>query len=209
MLSAYSSRQLQYENYSLGRILFQTLKQHSDGKSLIAKTFDGRRVKRKAESPVQVIKNKNKCFQLCLDWTNTLVLTTHCLCVPKSRGLKRKFVHPCKSFFFQRCILNRQTSNKERLAKTPQIFNGWGLNAPLYFQIYRSSRSQMFFRMDFLKIFSVNIAEFLRIAIFIEHFWWLLECRIITMKQVASCTSCLSSISKFLECWKKNIHCEE
>ena len=32
--------------------------------------------------------------------------------------------------------------------------------------------------------FSVNIAEFLRIAIFIEHLWWLLECRVITMKQV-------------------------
>ena len=32
--------------------------------------------------------------------------------------------------------------------------------------------------------FSVKIAEFFRIAIFIEHLWWLLECRVITMKQV-------------------------
>ena len=32
--------------------------------------------------------------------------------------------------------------------------------------------------------FSVKIAEFLRIAIFTEHLWWLLECRVITMKQV-------------------------
>ena len=32
--------------------------------------------------------------------------------------------------------------------------------------------------------FSVNIEEFLRIAIFIEHLWWLLECRVITLKEV-------------------------
>ena len=32
--------------------------------------------------------------------------------------------------------------------------------------------------------FSVNIAGFLSIVIFIEHLWWLLECRVITMKQV-------------------------
>ena len=34
------------------------------------------------------------------------------------------------------------------------------------------------------RCFALNIVEFLRIAIFIEHVWWLLECRVITLKQV-------------------------
>ena len=34
------------------------------------------------------------------------------------------------------------------------------------------------------RCFPVNIAEFLRIAVFIEHFWWLLECRAITLNQI-------------------------
>ena len=77
------------------------------------------------------------------------------------------------------------------------------LNTPLYFQMYRSSHSQMFFKMDVLKNFIMftgkhlcwslflvklqawrHFAEFLRIAIFIEHLWWLLECRVITLKEV-------------------------
>ena len=37
---------------------------------------------------------------------------------PKSRMPRKKFFHPCKSLFFQRCILNRQTSNKQLLEKT-------------------------------------------------------------------------------------------
>ena len=155
VLGSFRQMRLQYENYSLRRILFQTLKQHSDDKSLIAKTFDGSRVKMKAASSVEVIKNKKKCFWLCLDWTNTLVLTTHFLRAPKSRGPKKKFVHHCKSFFYQRYILNRQTSNKELLAKTSQIFNDWILNTRLYFQMYRSSRSQMFFKIGVLKSFTM------------------------------------------------------
>ena len=85
------------------------------------------------------------------------------------------------------------------------------LNVPLYFETYRSSRAKMFWKIGALKnfmiftgkhlcwslfllkfiqnrlqrrCFPVNFAEVLRIAIFIEHLWWLLECRVITMKQV-------------------------
>ena len=45
----------------------------------------------------------------------------------------------------------------------------------------------------------MNIAEFLRIAIFIEHLCWLLECRVITLKgvQVASAV--------FLRCFFRKI----
>ena len=34
------------------------------------------------------------------------------------------------------------------------------------------------------RYFPLNIAEFLRIAIFKEQLWWLLECSVITLKQV-------------------------
>ena len=99
-LSSLRLMHLKYENYSLRRMLFQTSKQHSVDKSLITKAFDGSRAKMKAASPVQVIKNKKKCFQFCLDWTNTLVLTTHFLRARlKSRVPRKKFVYPCKSFF--------------------------------------------------------------------------------------------------------------
>ena len=43
--------------------------------------------------------------------------------------------------------------------------------------------------------FPVNIAEFLRIAIFIEHLWWLLECRVITLKQVQIATTAFLTCS--------------
>ena len=52
--------------------------------------------------------------------------------------------------------------------------------------------------------FPVNIAEFLRVAIFIEHLWWLLECRVITSKQVqvASAVFLRCSFRKiFLNSW--------
>ena len=39
---------LKYENYPLRRILFQTFKQHSQRKSLIAKSFDEITIKIKA-----------------------------------------------------------------------------------------------------------------------------------------------------------------
>ena len=81
--------------------------------------------------------------------------------------------------------------------------------------MYRSRRSQVFFKKMFLKIsqylqentslgvsffcnfiqkklqrcFPVNISEFLRIAIFIEHLWWLLQYRVITLKQVQVASS--------------------
>ena len=80
------------------------------------------------------------------------------------------------------------------------------LNTSLYFQMYRISRSQMFFKIGFLqKNFLWNIAEFLRIAIFIEHFWWLLECRVIIMKQVqVTSTAFLRCIFRkiFLKSWR-------
>ena len=74
---------------------------------------------------------------------------------------------------------------------------------------------QLYSKETSAQVFSVNIAEFLRIAIFIEHLWWLLECRVITLKQVqvasADFLRCFfqKNISKFLEYWKKNIHCGE
>ena len=99
LLVRFSQMRLKYEKYSLRRILFQTLNQYSVRKSLIAKPFDGSRAKMKAASPVQVIKNSKQCFQLCLDWSNTLVLTTHFL-HPRSkvRALRKTFVLPYKSF---------------------------------------------------------------------------------------------------------------
>ena len=100
---------LKYENYSLGHILFQTLTRHSDDKSFIAKTFGESRVKMKATSPVQEIKNKKKCFQLCLGWTNTSVLTTYLLRARqdvqvrlrarKVGCIEKKLSTPVKAFF--------------------------------------------------------------------------------------------------------------
>ena len=74
---------------------------------------------------------------------------------PKSRAPRKKFVHSCKAFFFQRYILNRQTSNKELLAKTYWTFNGWVLRTPLYFEMYWISRSQMFFKIGIIKNFII------------------------------------------------------
>ena len=54
------------------------------------------------------------------------------------------------------------------------------------------------------RCFLVNIAKILRIAIFLEHFWWLLECRIITLNkvQVASAAFLMCSLRKiFLNSW--------
>ena len=54
------------------------------------------------------------------------------------------------------------------------------------------------------RCFPVNIAKFLRIAIFIEHLWWLLKCRVITLKQVqvASAAYLRCSLRKiFLNSW--------
>ena len=99
LLDSFRQMRLKYENHSLRRILLQTLKQHSDDKSLIAKTFNGSRVKVKATSPVQVIKNKKKYFQLCLDWTNTLILTTHFWVPQKVGGLEGNLSTPVKAFF--------------------------------------------------------------------------------------------------------------
>ena len=52
--------------------------------------------------------------------------------------------------------------------------------------------------------FSVNIAKFLRITIFIEHRWWLLECRAIILKQVRLATGAFLRCSfrkVFLNSW--------
>ena len=54
------------------------------------------------------------------------------------------------------------------------------------------------------RCFPVNIAEFLRIAVFIEQLWWKLECRVITFKhvQVVSAAFLRSSFKKiFLNNW--------
>ena len=127
-----------------------------------------------------------------------------------------------------------QISNKELFVKTSSIFN-WVLNTPVYFDMYRRSPSQMFFKICVLnyfaissvlesffdkvvglqsyslikkrlqhKCFPVNIAKFLRIAIFMEDLWWLIKCRVITLKQVqvASAAFLRCSLRKiFLNSW--------
>ena len=103
------------------------------------------------------------------------------------------------------------------------------LNRPLYFEMYRISVSQMFFKIGAFKEFTiftaknlcwslflvkfqrlqhrcflVNNPDFLRITIFIEHLWCLLECRAITLKQVqvASVVFLSCSFRKiFLNSW--------
>ena len=54
------------------------------------------------------------------------------------------------------------------------------------------------------QLFSCGYCEFLRIAIFMKHLWWLLECRVITLKrvQVASAVFLRCSFRKiFLYFW--------
>ena len=75
-------------------------------------------------------------------------------CLIEKSAPRIKFVHPWKSFFFQRCILNRQTSNKQLLGKTSWLINGWLLNTPQYFEMYGNSCSQMFYKIGVLKIFT-------------------------------------------------------
>ena len=93
MLSAYFLNtlrlmRLNYENCSLEENLILDVKQHSDYKSLIAKTFDGNTSKMKAGRVIQKIKSKNQCFQLCLDGACTLILSTHFLHARSSAQLK-------------------------------------------------------------------------------------------------------------------------
>ena len=73
LLNTFRWMHLYFGNCSLKSILFQTLKQHSDYKSLITKTFDGNTLKMKALNTIQVIKSRKQFFQLCLVQTCTLV----------------------------------------------------------------------------------------------------------------------------------------
>ena len=52
LLNVFRRMLLNYEKNSFRRTLFQTLKQHSDFKSLIVKAFDGNTFRMKAASPV-------------------------------------------------------------------------------------------------------------------------------------------------------------
>ena len=52
LLNTFRRMRLNYENCSLRSILFQTLKQHSDYKGLIAKTFDENTLKLKTVSAI-------------------------------------------------------------------------------------------------------------------------------------------------------------
>ena len=54
LLDSFRQMRVKYENYSLRHILLSTLKQHSDDKSLIAKTLDGSRVKYKMKAAYPV-----------------------------------------------------------------------------------------------------------------------------------------------------------
>ena len=81
MLFTYSFEHLQtglqyFENWSLRSILSQVLKQHSDYKRFIAKTFGGNALKMKAVSAIQARKIIKQFFLLYLDQKCALVLNT-------------------------------------------------------------------------------------------------------------------------------------
>ena len=99
------------------------------------------------------------------------------IALPKSRTPRKKFVQPCKIFFFQRCILNCQTS---------QVFNGWVLNTALYFEMYRSRCSQMFFKKGVLKNFTIFTRKHLCWSLFLVKKLYSKE----TPAQVFSCRYC-------------------
>ena len=126
MLLAYSSEHLQtdaFKNCSFRSILFYTLKQHSDYRSLIAKTFDGNTIKMKALSDIQVIKSKKQCFKLCFDRMWALVYTP-IFCVidqarPKNRAPRTKFVHPWYVREIQVCNYSQSKTNHGKGNFTP------------------------------------------------------------------------------------------
>ena len=86
-------KRLKYENYCLTGIVFQAFKQYSDYKSIIAKTFDGNKLKIKSACLTLVIMNKKHCFHLFLDQTRTLVL--HARFLRAGLALRSKFVRAC------------------------------------------------------------------------------------------------------------------
>ena len=65
---------LYYENCSLMSILFQTLNNTQATKNSLRNFWT---LKVKVVGAIQLVKTKNQCFQLCLDWTCNLVLSTH------------------------------------------------------------------------------------------------------------------------------------
>ena len=89
---------LNYENCSFKSILFQALKQYSDYKSLIAKTFNGNTLLMKTVNAIQVIRSKKQYSQVSLDLTCTLVLSNHisaCMnCAPEKSGAQKKTYPP-------------------------------------------------------------------------------------------------------------------
>ena len=101
LLNTFKRMHLKYVNYSLRRTLFQTFRQHSLCKSLIAKTFDGITIKVKAASPIQVTKNKNYCFQLFLNQICTL---TFIFCAPF-------FARPIAQFYLRTRKIGRLEEN--------------------------------------------------------------------------------------------------
>ena len=127
-------------------------------------------------NPVQVIKNKKKYFQLCLDCTSSFLqkhlryLTTGC-----RKGL---FILKCIEAVVRRCSQYLQEN-------TCVVFSFQSCN-------FTQKRLQH-------RCFSLNIAEFLRIAIFIENLLWLLECSVITLKQVQVASAV------FLRCFFRKI----
>ena len=77
------------------------------------------------------------------------------LTAQKDGCLERNLPTPVKAFFPE---MNSELSNIQQAAsqkKTFQIFNSWVLNTALYFEMYRSIRSQMFFKKGVLKNFTI------------------------------------------------------
>ena len=82
-----------------------------------------------------------------------------------------------------------QTFFKIGVLKHFTIFTGKHLSWRLFFIKVAGLKACNYIKKRLQhRCFPVNIAEFLRIAIFIEHLWWLLECRVITLKQVQIAT---------------------
>ena len=136
--NTFRKMRLKHDNYSLRCILFQTLKQNSESKNLVAKIFNVNMFKMKAVSPIQVIKNKKQYFQLLLDRLYTLVLCANFFACsighvskitrPKNRVPRKKFVEPKllhddNPMIIKTLRLSSQQSTEELIIKYLQCKN--------------------------------------------------------------------------------------
>ena len=104
LLSTFRRMRLKYENYYLRRTLFYILKQQSNCKCLIAKTFDGNTFKMKSAGPVNkeqreiflVVSRLDVHFGFDYPFFACPIERVSKVARPKSRAPRKKFVHPCE-----------------------------------------------------------------------------------------------------------------